>query len=68
MLLLLEQLRGSLQPFMPALGLHWKIDPLVHACCRYDPMAIKAGNPGYGAGSGAPNVMLAFLKHTWITG
>ena len=45
----------------------------VDACCtahvhRYDPMAIKAGQAGYGSGSGAPNVMLAFLKHTWITG
>nr|ABB13529.1 target of rapamycin kinase [Chlamydomonas reinhardtii] len=36
---------------------------------RYNPMNItQAGNPGYGAGSGAPHVMLAFLKHLWTQG
>ncbi|KAG2491268.1 hypothetical protein HYH03_010473, partial [Edaphochlamys debaryana] len=36
---------------------------------RYNPMAITLpGVPGYGAGSGAPHVMLAFLKHLWTQG
>ncbi|GLC61314.1 hypothetical protein PLESTB_001742500 [Pleodorina starrii] len=36
---------------------------------RYNPMAItQPGQPGYGAGSGAPHVMLAFLKHLWTQG
>ncbi len=36
---------------------------------RYNPMAItQRGVPGYGAGSGAPHVMLAFLKHLWTQG
>ncbi|GFR45445.1 hypothetical protein Agub_g6841, partial [Astrephomene gubernaculifera] len=36
---------------------------------RYNPMAIsQPGAPGYGAGSGAPHVMLAFLKHLWTQG
>lgn len=28
----------------------------------------QPGQPGYGAGSGAPHVMLAFLKHLWTQG
>eukprot|EP00198_Chlamydomonas_reinhardtii_P008241 XP_001697578.1 target of rapamycin, growth-regulatory PI3K-like protein kinase [Chlamydomonas reinhardtii] len=40
-----------------------------HTLLRYNPMNItQAGNPGYGAGSGAPHVMLAFLKHLWTQG
>jgi FKBP12-rapamycin complex-associated protein len=36
---------------------------------RYNPMPIsQPGVPGYGAGSGAPHVMLAFLKHLWTQG
>ncbi|EFJ44271.1 target of rapamycin, growth-regulatory PI3K-like protein kinase [Volvox carteri f. nagariensis] len=36
---------------------------------RYNPMSInQRGQPGYGAGSGAPHVMLAFLKHLWTQG
>lgn len=36
---------------------------------RYNPLTItQPGTNGYGAGSGAPNVMLAFLKHLWATG
>jgi hypothetical protein len=35
----------------------------------YDPAGInKPGQPGYGAGSGAPAVMLAYVKHLWATG
>eukprot|EP00798_Chlamydomonas_sp_ICE-L_P022753 gene22753-29921_t len=35
----------------------------------YNPMSITTpGTQGYGAGSGAPNVMLAFLKHSWVVG
>ncbi|GAX78992.1 hypothetical protein CEUSTIGMA_g6432.t1 [Chlamydomonas eustigma] len=35
---------------------------------RYNPLALCAGDSGYGAGSGAPNVMLAYLKHIWLSG
>ncbi|GIL44136.1 hypothetical protein Vafri_1666 [Volvox africanus] len=35
---------------------------------RYNPMSLHPGQPGYGAGSGAPHVMLAFLKHLWTQG
>ncbi|KIY91810.1 FKBP12-rapamycin complex-associated protein [Monoraphidium neglectum] len=36
---------------------------------RYDPRSITTPHtPGYGAGSGAPAVMLAFVKHLWSTG
>lgn len=35
---------------------------------RYDPAAVQPGEPGYGAGSGAPAVMLAYAKHLWATG
>eukprot|EP00878_Enallax_costatus_P008272 GHUV01008648.1.p1 GENE.GHUV01008648.1~~GHUV01008648.1.p1 ORF type:complete len:2405 (+),score=620.50 GHUV01008648.1:939-7217(+) len=35
----------------------------------YDPQAItRPGQPGFGAGSGAPSVMLAYCKHMWATG
>jgi hypothetical protein len=35
----------------------------------YDPASItRPGQPGYGAGSGAPAVMLAYVKHLWATG
>ena len=33
----------------------------------YDPTAIPAGQSGYGAGSGAPDLMFGFLKHLWAT-
>lgn len=35
---------------------------------QYDPQTTKSGQPGYGAGSGAPAVMLAYVKHLWATG
>jgi FKBP12-rapamycin complex-associated protein len=36
---------------------------------QYDPMGITDPlQAGYGAGSGAPNVMLAYLKYLWTTG
>jgi FKBP12-rapamycin complex-associated protein len=35
----------------------------------YDPLAIREPTAaGFGSGSGAPNVMLAYLKHLWTTG
>ena len=34
---------------------------------RYDPSAVPLGERGYGAGSGAPDLMFAFLKHLWAT-
>ena len=51
----------------------------IRACCcrqahrtlrtllRYDPTAVPPGERGYGAGSGAPDLMFAFLKHLWAT-
>lgn len=33
----------------------------------YDPTTIPVGQSGYGAGSGAPNLMFGFLKHLWAT-
>ncbi|MEW5308376.1 MAG: hypothetical protein WDW38_000344 [Sanguina aurantia] len=38
------------------------------ALLRYDPATRAPSAPGYGAGSGAPNVMLAYLKHIWMKG
>ncbi|MEW5302322.1 MAG: hypothetical protein WDW36_005122 [Sanguina aurantia] len=38
------------------------------ALLRYDPATRAPSTPGYGAGSGAPNVMLAYLKHIWMKG
>lgn len=38
------------------------------AMLRYDPGGAAPGTPGFGAGSGAPTVMLAYLKHLWATG
>lgn len=36
---------------------------------RYDPRSVPSpGMPGYGARSGAPAVMLAYLKHIWSVG
>ena len=35
---------------------------------RYNPLELRPSEPGYGAGSNSPNVMLAYLKHIWITG
>ena len=35
---------------------------------RYDPLDVRPQEAGYGAGSSCPNVMLAYLKHIWITG
>lgn len=35
----------------------------------YDPLSIpQPGIPGFGAGSGNPDVMFAYLKHLWATG
>ncbi|PNH00404.1 Serine/threonine-protein kinase TOR, partial [Tetrabaena socialis] len=43
--------------------------PTIRKLLRYNPMAItQPGVAGYGAGSGAPHVMLAFLKHLWTQG
>ena len=33
----------------------------------YDPANVPAGEPGYGSGSGAPDIMFGFLKHMWAT-
>jgi FKBP12-rapamycin complex-associated protein len=35
---------------------------------RYDPSMTHPGQPGFGAGSGAPSVMLAYCKHLWNSG
>ena len=35
---------------------------------RYNPLELTAESAGYGAGSDSPNVMLAYLKHIWISG
>ncbi len=36
---------------------------------HYDPRSVTTPHtPGFGAGSGAPAVMLAFVKHLWATG
>lgn len=35
---------------------------------RFDPARRRPGEAGYGAGSGAPEVMLGYLKHLWYTG
>lgn len=35
---------------------------------RYNPLKLVPEEPGYGSGSGAPHVMLAYLKHIWIMG
>lgn len=35
---------------------------------EYDPSRCKPGSPGYGAGSGQPDVMLAYVKHQWALG
>ena len=34
----------------------------------YDPSRCAPGSPGYGAGSGRPDVMLAYVKHQWALG
>ena len=34
----------------------------------YDPSRCAPGSPGYGAGSGQPDVMLAYVKHQWSLG
>lgn len=34
----------------------------------YDPASRAPGQPGYGAGSGRPEVMLAYVKHQWSLG
>ena len=34
----------------------------------YDPSRCAPGSPGYGAGSGRPDVMLAYVKHQWVLG
>ena len=33
----------------------------------FNPLSRVQGQPGYGAGSGKPHVMFAFLKHLWAT-
>lgn len=35
---------------------------------EYDPALCSEGTPGYGAGSGRPKVMFAYVKHLWHTG
>ena len=35
---------------------------------QYNPDVVPQGSPGYGAGSGQPYAMYAFLKHMWSTG
>jgi hypothetical protein len=35
---------------------------------EYDPSRCVPGAPGYGAGSGQPAVMLAYVKHQWALG
>lgn len=35
---------------------------------EYDPIMCAEGKPGFGAGSGRPKVMFAFVKHLWHTG
>lgn len=35
---------------------------------RFDPARRRPGEAGYGAGSGAPEVMFGYLKHMWYTG
>ena len=35
---------------------------------HYDPGTRQEGQPGFGAGSGKPDVMFGFLKHLWGTG
>ena len=45
--------------------------PLPHCTLQpssYNPLSLQPHEPGYGAGSSCPNVMLAYLKHMWITG
>ena len=34
----------------------------------YDPAQCAPGSQGYGAGSGRPDVMLAYVKHQWALG
>lgn len=34
---------------------------------EYDPLAVRPGMPGFGAGSKRPGVMFSFLKHFWST-
>ena len=35
---------------------------------EYDPIECAPGTGGYGAGSGRPDVMLAYVKHQWALG
>jgi FKBP12-rapamycin complex-associated protein len=39
----------------------------LRALLGYEPTSVPAGEPGYGAGSGAPDIMFGFLKHLWAT-
>lgn len=34
---------------------------------EYDPLSVRPGMPGFGAGSKQPGVMFSFLKHLWST-
>jgi len=34
---------------------------------EYDPMALQPSEPGFGSGSGKPDIMFGFLKHLWNT-
>ena len=39
----------------------------LHQLLGYDPTGVPPGQPGYGSGSGAPDIMFGFLKHLWAT-
>ena len=65
-------------PFDTEAGLHLLPTPCHPAARRqayrtlrallgYDPSTVPMGEPGYGAGSGAPDLMFGFLKHLWAT-
>ena len=34
---------------------------------EYDPLSVRPGEVGFGAGSRKPDVMFGFLKHLWST-
>lgn len=47
--------------------LHRQAYRTLRSLLGYDPTTIPAGQSGYGAGSGAPDLMFGFLKHLWAT-
>lgn len=62
---------GCLMPDAPIIQCTWgsrqsrrTLLQLLH----FDPTTRAYGQPGYGAGSGKPDVMFGFLKHMWSTG